>query len=145
MTLETLRETHSSSVKGEKSNSTEYGELSLTMEVTGWSTWPFTQIYMNGELKCIVIWRNRNDEVILWPDGHTENWLNGKFQSIQYPNIKSRYTDTGWKNMWTVSPNWSMHVQKFYIEKNHNEIREGIWGSNQKMRTKLEALKALAH
>jgi hypothetical protein len=45
--------------------------------------------------------------------------------------------------MWTVSPRWKFDVQKFYIEKNDNQIRKGIWGNNQKME-KLEALKALA-
>lgn len=147
--LENLRGKYLASVKGQNSHSLEYGELPLTMQVTGNPTWSFTQIYMNGELQCVVTWRNWNDEIILWPDGHTEDWLNGKFQNIQYPDIKSRYTDTEWNTMWTVSPNWSMNVQKFYMETKkdyaHNNYRDGKWENNEQMRVKLEVLKALAH
>ena len=66
----------------------EYGEL--TKEGGGYGR--YTQIYVNGSVVCIVTSRNWNDEVTVWSDYHSENWKDGKFQSIELHNVKDSYS-----------------------------------------------------
>lgn len=120
--LEMLRETHTFP-KNTKIDSVEYGEV----EKEG-----FTQIYGNGALGCIVTWRNRNDEVILWPDYHTENWLDGKFHSMQYDSVEYRYSSPEgramWKKMWQRDNEWHKHATEFYLEDNQTSMpKSDVW------------------
>jgi hypothetical protein len=88
--LEMVRATHTYP-KNTNIQSVEYGEVKKN---------GYTQIYANGALECIVTWRNGNDEVILWPDYHTEIWENGKFGSMQYASVEYRYSSPEGRAEW---------------------------------------------
>lgn len=114
--LERLRTTHTFP-RDTKIESVEYGEVKKK---------GFTQIYINRPVACIVTWRNQNDEVILWPDYHTENWLNGKFDSMQYKSVQYRYSSpegrTKWQEMWKRDGEWYKHAKEFYLEDNQTSM-----------------------
>jgi hypothetical protein len=111
--LESIRATHTRR-QHTQIGSTEYGEVKKE---------GFTQIYANTfEVGCVVTWRKGDDEVILWPDYHTENWHVGKFESIQCESVEYRYTsDEGrdaWNKMWHADYQWYTHATEFYLEGN---------------------------
>ena len=126
MKLQTVRERHKYP-KNTDIDGVEYGEVQKD---------GFTHIYVNGDLGCIVTWRNWNDEVILWPDYHTENWENGEFRSIQYDSVAYSYNSpegkAEWQSMWERDEEWCKKAKEFYIEVNEtksgNKYREGVWG-----------------
>jgi hypothetical protein len=114
--LERVRATHTFP-RNTNIESVEYGEVQKE---------GFTQIYANGALECVVTWRNRNDEVIAWPDYHTENWHDGKFQSMQYASLEYRYNSPKgretWQSMWQRDNEWHKHATEFYLEDNWDGI-----------------------
>ncbi len=120
--LERVRATHTFP-RNTKIENVEYGEV----EKEG-----FTQIYANGALGCIVTRRNRNDEVILWPDYHTENWLDGKFHAMQYASVEYRYSSPEgralWEKMWKRDGKWHTHATEFYLEDNQTRMPQtDVW------------------
>ncbi len=120
--MERVRATHTFR-QNTQIESAEYGEVKKE---------GFTQIYANGALGCVVTWRNGNDEVILWPDYHTENWYDGKFQSMQYASVEYRYNSPKgretWQSMWERDNEWYKHATEFYLEDNQTSMsKSDVW------------------
>jgi len=143
--LERVRKTHTFP-RNTNIQSVEYGEVQKE---------GFTQIYANGALGCIVTRRNHNDEVILWPDYHTEYWEDGKFESVQYPSVEYRYSSpegmAEWEKMWERDGEWSTHATEFYLEDNAASMpktdtwHSGIWDGTPKNKMHTADVQTLLH
>ena len=65
---------------------------------------------------CVVLAWTGNVETILWRDGHTELWQEGKFDRILSENRKDQYTDDQWRTMFESDNYWWKRATEFYID-----------------------------
>ena len=82
--VQSARQGHTRAKGTQVSRNAEYGEVQKD---------GFVQVYVRDQLMCVVLARSGNVETILWRDGHTELWQEGKFDRILSENTKDQYAE----------------------------------------------------